>query len=81
MRRCGRSGIAVISMVAASLTGSGLQSAADVQSTFCYYVRFFRSAETATEWLSGKTHDGHILSVEEGHTLGKMVFQELLAYV
>ena len=72
---------AVISMVTASPTGSGLESAEDVQAVFCYFVHFFRSAETAAEWLSGKTHDGHILSVEEGHTLGKMVFHELLAYV
>ncbi len=72
---------AVISMLAPSQPRRDSDSAEDIQGAFCHYVHFFRSAETAAEWVSGKPHNLQILSVEEGHTLGKMVFQELLAYV
>ena len=71
----------VISMLAPSQTGRDSDSAEDIQGAFCHYVHFFRSAETAAEWISGKPHNLQILSVEEGHTLGKMVFHELLASV
>ena len=71
---------AVISMVAPKQTRSGLTSAEEIQGAFCHNVHFFRSADTAAEWISGNPRDLEILSVEQGHLLGRMVFAELLVY-
>ncbi len=69
---------AVMSLIVPKVTKRGRDSVEEVWMTFCCFVHFFASRDAATVWLSGRHQDPVILSIDEGHRLGRMLFGELL---
>lgn len=72
---------AVISIVVPETTKRGRESVEEIWMAFCHFVHFFHSTEAASGWFAGRKMPVSILSVEEGHRLGRMAFRDLLAYV
>lgn len=71
---------AAISIVVPAVTKKGRESVEEIWMTFCHFVHFFSSPESASEWFAGRNRDVSILSVEEAYQLGRMAFEDLLAY-
>lgn len=72
---------AVLSVVVPETGKRTLESVEDIRSMFCCLVHFFSSADAATEWISDKSQNIMILSIEEGYYLGKLAFEELHKYI
>lgn len=72
---------AVISIVVPETAKKGRESVEEIWTAFCYFVHLFSSTEAASGWFAGRKMPVSILSVEEGHRLGRMAFRDLLAYV
>ncbi len=71
----------VLSMVVPEIVKGGCDSSEEIRCSFCQLVHFFSSTEGAAEWVSEKNRDIAILSVEEGHRLGQLAFEELHKYI
>ncbi len=71
----------VVTIAVPNVAGTGLESVETIWKTFCCFVHFFASKESAVEWISAKNQDLRILSVEQAHQLGQIVFQDSLKHV
>lgn len=71
----------VISIIVPTPMKKGLESVEEIWAAFCNYIHFFSSSEAASEWFTGRNHDPLILSIEDGHQLWRMVFDDMLKYV
>lgn len=72
---------AVVSIVVPETTKKGRESVEEIWMAFCHFVHFFHSPEAASGWFAGRKMPASILSVEEGHRLGRIAFRDLLAHV
>ncbi len=52
-------------------------TAAEVQATFCHFIHFFESADTAETWANPE-RDLVVLEVEEGFHIGQLVYGDLV---
>lgn len=66
----------VVTIAVPDAAGTPLESAETIRKTFCCFVHFFASQETAVPWISAQNHDLRILSVDQAHQLGQIVFQD-----
>lgn len=71
----------VVTIAVPNVAGTGLKSVETIWKTFCCFVHFFVSKESAVEWISAKNQNLRILSVEQAHQLGQTVFQRSLEHV
>ena len=71
---------AVISIVIVDLNADNMASVEAVWSAFCDHVHFFVTREEAEGW-SASRNDIAILTVDEGFTLGRQVWADLLSRV
>jgi alkylmercury lyase len=65
---------AVVSAVTPQVQAADLSSVREIWMTFCNHIHFFRSRDAAQQWFSGKSQEFQILSVEDGFTLGRILF-------
>jgi alkylmercury lyase len=64
----------VVSVVTPQVAAADLSSVGEIWMAFCNHIHFFRSRDAAEQWFSGKSQAFHILSVEDGFTLGRILF-------
>lgn len=74
--RVGPDGVVSAEPAAAVMSVVDLDRAESLRASFCEYVHFFRSAETAAGWLA--THPGaRVVPVDEAFRLGLELMEEL----
>ena len=72
----------VISIVIPEVPDSekGLESAEQIWSAFCSYSHYFTSEDNARKWFADKEIEPMILSIEDGHELGRKWFAKVNQY-
>ena len=55
----------------------GLESAEQIWSSFCSYSHYFASEDNARKWFADKDVEPEILSIEDGHELGRKWFAKV----
>jgi len=68
----------VVSVVTPQVTAADLSSVGEIWMAFCNHIHFFRSRDAAEQWFSGKSQAFQILSIEDGFTLGRILFGEMV---
>lgn len=73
---------AVISIVIPQIPEGeqGLESAEAIWNAFCSYSHYFESFESAQAWFADKDVEPILLSIEEGHELGRKWFAKVNQY-
>ena len=71
---------AVVSIVIPKTVKKGLESAEEMWKAFCGFSHYFTSVETGQDWFSGRDMEPIFLSIDEGHQLGRLWFEDTLKY-
>ena len=71
----------VVTIAVPNAASTQIESFETIWKTFCCFVHFFASKDSAVQWISTKNHDLRILTVEQAHQLGEVVFQDSLEHV